>query len=208
MYEQGSGERDEIALTFDAGDDRGFAEEILDTLLEYGVLATFGITGHWADENPDLVKRMADEGHQIINHTWSHDSFTGASTGDGTGITDSAEREEELVSTNDVIGDATDGYDTRPYFRPPYGDYDDSVLADLASFGYTITVMWSCDSLGWDGLTAGAINERCTEPAQAGDIILMHVGAASQDAAALPAMIETLQANGFELVTVEQLLQP
>lgn len=208
VYQRGSGERNEVALTFDAGDDRGYAEEILDTLKEYGVLATFGMTGQWASEYPDLVKRMVDEGHQVINHTWSHPSFTGYSTGDGTGLTDSAAREEELVSTNEVIVDATGGYDTRPYFRPPYGDLDDGVLADLADFGYTIIVMWSCDSLGWNGLTADEINERCTAPAQAGDIILMHVGANSQDAAALPEMIEQLQANGFELVTFEQMLQP
>jgi peptidoglycan/xylan/chitin deacetylase (PgdA/CDA1 family) len=208
VYESGAGERDEIALTFDAGDDRGYAEEILDTLKEYDVLATFGITGQWASDNPDLVKRMVDEGHQVINHTWSHDSFTGGSTGEGTGITDRDAREEELASTNDAIGGATGGYDTRPYFRPPYGDLDETVLADVASFGYTVTVMWSCDSLGWNGLTADEINERCTDPAQAGDIILMHVGAASQDAAALPKMIEQLQANGFQLVTVEQMLQP
>jgi len=208
VYERGPGDRDEIALTFDAGDDRGYAEEILDTLKDYGVVATFGITGEWASANPDLVKRMVDEGHQVINHTWSHDSFTGYSTGEGTGITDTGAREEEVVNTNQAIADATGGYDTRPYFRPPYGDLDDSVLTDLADFGYTITVMWSCDSLGWNGLTADEINERCTDPAQAGDIILMHVGAASQDAAALPQMIEQLQANGFELVTVEQLLQP
>jgi peptidoglycan/xylan/chitin deacetylase (PgdA/CDA1 family) len=208
IYQQGSGERDEIALTFDAGDDRGYAEEILDILKEYGVLATFGITGQWASENPDLVERMADEGHQIINHSWSHASFTGGSTSEAEAITDPAAREEELVNTNEAIGDATGGYDTRPYFRPPYGDYDDGFLADLADFGYTITVMWSCDSLGWNGLTADEINERCTAPAQAGDIILMHVGANSQDAAALPEMIEQLQANGFELVTFEQMIQP
>jgi peptidoglycan/xylan/chitin deacetylase (PgdA/CDA1 family) len=208
IYQSGSSERNEIALTFDAGDDRGYAEEILDTLKEYGVLATFGITGEWASANPDLVKRMTDEGHQIINHTWSHDSFTGYSTGEGTGITDSGDREEQLADTNEAIDDATGGYDTRPYFRPPYGDLDEGVLADLASFGYTITVMWSCDSLGWNGLSAAEINERCTDPATAGDIILMHVGAASQDAAALPQMIEQLLANGFQLVTVEQLLQP
>lgn len=205
-YQSGSGERDEIALTFDAGDDRGYAEEILDTLKEYGVLATFGITGEWASENPDLVKRIVDEGHQIINHTWGHDSFTGYSTGEG--LTNTEERGESVERTNEAIAEATGGYDTRPYFRPAYGDLDEGALADLASFGYTITVMWSCDSLGWDGLSAAEINQRCTDPAAAGDIILMHVGAASQDAAALPQMIEQLQANGFELVTVEQLLQP
>ncbi len=207
VISQGTSGRNEVALTFDAGDDRGFTEEILDTLEEYGVLATFGVTGNWVDNNPDLVARILAGGHQIINHTWSHESFTGASDASA-GITTFSDREAELESTNGVIMAAGDGYDTRPYWRPPFGDYDQSVLEDTATIGYNLMIMWSCDSLGWDGLTADEINERCTDTAEAGDIILMHVGAASQDAAALPVMIETLLAAGFELVTIEQLLQP
>lgn len=204
---QGTSGRNEVALTFDAGDDRGFTEEILDTLAEYGVVATFGLTGEWVDNNPDLVARILAGGHQIINHTWSHDSLTGAS--DSTeGITDFAAREAELESTNGVIMAAGDGYDTRPYWRPPFGDYDETVLEDTATIGYPLMIMWSCDSLGWNGLTADEINERCADTAEAGSIILMHVGANSQDAAALPVMIETLIANDFALVTIEQLLQP
>lgn len=203
---QGSSGRREIALTFDAGDDRGYAEDILDTLAAYGALATFGITGHWAHANPDLVRRMVEEGHQVINHTWSHGSFTGYSSG-GAGVTGFDARQSELEETNDVIMREGGGYDTRPYWRPPYGDLDDGVLRDLAALGYTLTIMWSCDSLGWNGLTADEINARCTDTAEPGDIILMHVGAASQDAAALPTMIERLRTAGFTFVTIEQMLQ-
>jgi peptidoglycan/xylan/chitin deacetylase (PgdA/CDA1 family) len=208
VFEAGTSGRQEIAFTFDAGADRGFTEQILDTLKEYGIVASFGITGHWASENPDLVRRMVEEGHQVFNHTWSHESFTGFSTGEGTGITDSSARADELTSTNDEIGQDADGYDTRPYWRPPYGDLDDSVLADVAANGYTTTVMWSCDTLGWDGNTVDQIIERCATDASPGDIILMHVGDGSQDANALPQMIEDLQAQGFTFVTIEQLLQP
>mgnify|MGYP001351576507 CR=1 FL=1 len=208
VYQSGQSGRPEIALTFDAGADRGYAEQILDTLKQYGIVASFGITGHWASENPDLVRRMVDEGHQVFNHTWSHESLTGYSTGEGTGITDSADRAEELNSTNDEIAQDAGGYDTRPYWRPPYGDIDAGVLADAAANGYTITVMWSCDTLGWDGYSVDQILERCVDPATAGDIILMHVGNGSQDAAALPQMIEQLEAAGFSFVTIEQLLQP
>ena len=199
--------RREIALTFDAGADRGFAEEILDILLAEGVPATFGITGQWASENPDLVARMAAEGHQIINHTWSHQSLTGYST--GVGLTDPAAQADELVRTNDTIADATGGYDTRPWFRPPYGDLDADVLATLAAEGYTVTVMWTCDSLGWNGLTAQEILDRCVATADPGDIVLMHVGeGAPGDVGALPEMITSLRAEGYDLVTVERLLQP
>jgi len=204
---QGTSGRMEVALTFDAGDDRGFTEEILDILLENGVVATFGVTGNWVDNNPDLVARMVAEGHQVINHTWSHNSLTGFSD-DSEGITGFGDREAELESTNGVVMAATGGYDTRPYWRPPFGDYDDSVLEDAAAIGYDLMIMWSCDSLGWNGLSAAEINERCTDTAEAGSIILMHVGESSQDAAALPEMIEKLRANGFDFVTIEQMLQP
>lgn len=208
VYDRGTSGRPEIALTFDAGADRGYAEEILDILKEYGIKATFGIAGSWADENRDLVRRMVREGHQVINHTWSHHSFIADSPSDPESITATADRLKEVDDTAAAIAAAANGYDVRPYFRPPYGEYDDAVLQDLASAGYTVTVMWSCDSLGWNGATVDDILDRCGANAAAGDIILMHVGAASLDAEALPQLIELLQGQGFELVTVEQLLRP
>jgi peptidoglycan/xylan/chitin deacetylase (PgdA/CDA1 family) len=175
----------------------------LDILKEYGVKASFGITGHWAEENPDLVKRMVAEGHMIFNHTWSHRSFTGASTaGWDAGVLTREERQKELKDTERLIRKLTKGYVTAPYFRPPYGDLD------VADAGYYITLMWTCDTFGWNGATVEEILDRCAANAEAGDIILLHVGSASLDAAALPRMIEMLQAKGLELVTVEELLQP
>lgn len=209
VIDHGESGRNEIALTFDAGADRGYAEEILDTLDEYHVKASFGITGHWADENPDLVKRMFDDGQMIFNHTYSHRSWTGFSTADwDAGVLTSDERSQELSDTEQSIAAAAQGYDPKPYFRPPYGDYDEGVLADLENDGYYLTIMWTCDTLGWNGATVDEIIDHCGSNASAGDIILMHVGAASLDAEALPQLIETLQAQGFDLVTVEQLLQP
>src|SRR5215211_5402769 len=195
VYDRGTNDRNEVALTFDAGADRGYAEEILDTLAEYGVKASFGITGHWADENPDLVERMANEGHMIFNHTWTHRSFTGYSTADwDDGVLSSDERAKELSDTEAIIAEVTNGYEAAPYFRPPYGDLNDTVLTDVAAEGYWVTVMWTCDSLGWNGASAEQIVDRCGAQADAGDIILMHVGAESLDAEALPDLIETLQA--------------
>jgi peptidoglycan/xylan/chitin deacetylase (PgdA/CDA1 family) len=209
VIEQGDSGRMEIALTFDAGDDRGKAEQILDTLAEYGVKASFGITGHWADENPDLVARMADEGHMIFNHTWSHRSWTGFSSSPEESVLTTEERLQELEDTEEVIREATGGYETAPYFRPPYGDIDDSTQADLYDAGYYLTIMWSCDSMGWNGYSAEEIVQLCgVELAAPGAIVLMHVGEASLDAEALPALIETLQEQGYELVTIEELLQP
>lgn len=194
-----------IALTFDAGADRGYAEQILDTLAAEGVKATFGMTGRWAEANPDLVRRMVDEGHQLINHTYSHPSFTGRSTGQSPLST--AERLAELRRLETVVAQVTGSDQTmRPYFRPPYGDYDDSVLSELPTAGYTVVVMWSVDSLGWNGLSAQEIVDRCLAGATPGGIILMHVGAQSQDAQALPQLIASLRERGYRFVTVAELL--
>jgi peptidoglycan-N-acetylglucosamine deacetylase len=209
VVDRGTSDRMEVALTFDAGADRGYAEQILDTLDEAGVKASFGITGHWADENPELVERMVADGHMIFNHTYSHRSWTGFSTAEfDEGVLLTEERTQELADTEEAVGTATGGYEMKPYYRPPYGDYDDGVLADLKSAGYYVVVMWTCDSFGWNGASIDEIIDRCGTQASPGDIILMHVGADSLDAEALPGLIETLQAQGYELVTVEELLQP
>ncbi len=188
-----------VALTFDAGADTGYAREILDTLKSRGVKATFGITGKWAEANPALVRRMVDEGHSLINHTYSHRSFTGRSS--ETRALTYQERSDELWKTQSIVARIASG-NTRPYFRPPYGDFDNSVLADVWSRGYTYNVMWSTDSLGWKGLTRQQIVQRVMNGAQPGAIYLFHVGAQAQDGPALPEIISKLRAQGYSFATV------
>ena len=200
-------ERLEIALTFDCGSDRGYTEDILDLLTSYGIKGSFGMTGLWAEQNPDLVLRMAQEGHMIFNHTTSHGSFTGVST--GTGDPGTAFRIDEMEQTDQIVETITGGYDMRPYWRPPYGDVGPQTLRDLASIGYTITVLWTVDTLGWNALTGPEVYERVMNTLQPGQIVLMHVGSqASGDFDALPDIIETATAEGYALVTVDQLMQP
>jgi peptidoglycan-N-acetylglucosamine deacetylase len=190
-------------LTFDAGADAGFTAQILDTLAAEGIKASFGMTGHWAEQHPELVQRMVNEGHHLINHSWSHPSFTGTST--SSGPLPYEQRVEELRSTEILIHGLT-GVELQPYFRPPYGDYDESVLVDLASNGYTVNVMWTVDTLGWNGLTAEQINQRVWDGLAPGAIILMHVGSQSQDAVALRDMIAGLRDRGYSFATVEDLV--
>ncbi len=205
VVEYGTSGRREIALTFDAGADRGYAEEILDLLHSEGVPASFGMMGQWAEANPDLVGRMVNEGHMLFNHSWSHPSFTGATTGSAP-----LTREERLaeVEKTEAVVRALTGYDLRPYFRPPFGDYDDSVLADLSGAGYGVTLLWSCDSRDSLGATADQILANCIDQAAPGRIVLLHVGAQSAASEALPRIIASLRAQGFAFVTVEDLLQP
>lgn len=193
-----------VALTFDAGSDAGFAVEVLDILAAEHVPASFGVTGTWAEANPDLVRRMGEAG-QILNHTYDHRSFTGYST--SSGPLSSAERRGELDQAEAAIR-ATGAPSAKPWFRPPYGDRDASVLADLGAAGYHYSVMWSVDSLGWKGLSVDQIVARCLDSgaAQPGAIYLFHVGSQSADHAALGQIIAGLRARGFSFATVSDLL--
>jgi peptidoglycan-N-acetylglucosamine deacetylase len=194
-----------IALTFDAGADRGFTPQILDILAANGITATFGITGVWAQANPDLVRRMGADGHQVINHTFDHRSFTGLSDGLG-GLSPDAQIAE--LEQADAIITPLLGHSTRPWFRPPYGDYDAAALAQVAAAGYGYNVLWTIDTLGWKGLSASAIVDRVRQGAVPGAIVLMHVEAASRDAAALQPVIDGLRAHGYDFTTVAAMVAP
>jgi peptidoglycan/xylan/chitin deacetylase (PgdA/CDA1 family) len=191
-----------VALTFDAGSDLGYTSTVLDVLAERDVLASFGITGAFAEAHPDHVTRMAREGHVVMNHSYSHASFTGVSSDDV--LTTTAARQADLLAADAILGPLVGGT-TRPFWRPPFGDHDASVLADVGAIGYGFTVMWTFDSLGWQGLTADAIVERVLGEAQPGAIVVLHVGSQSQDALALPAIIDGLRTDGYSFTTVRAL---
>jgi peptidoglycan/xylan/chitin deacetylase (PgdA/CDA1 family) len=192
-----------VALTFDAGSDVGFAAPILDRLAANGIHASFGVTGEWAEANPALVARMAAEGHQLLNHSWDHPSFTGRSTGEAP--LSRAERLDQLARAEVAIEAAADT-SARPWFRPPFGDEDGSVRADVGSAGYRYEALWTVDSLGWKGLEPAAVVTRCLAGAGPGVIYLLHVGAASTDSAALQPLIDGLRDRGYGFVTLTELV--
>lgn len=194
-----------IALTFDAGADRGYTGQILDILATNGISASFGLTGTWARANPDLVYRIGVEGHHVINHTLTHRSFTGVSDGLG-GLSPDA-RVAELEQADAIMAPLL-GHTTRPWFRPPYGDYDGAAMEQIAAAGYSYNIMWTVDTLGWNGVSTQEIIDRILRGAAPGAIILMHVGAGSRDAAALQPMIDALRARGYGFATVATLAAP
>ena len=206
IIEGGANGRLEVALTFDAGADTGYAPQILDYLRDQGIKATFGMTGVWAEANPELIQRMVNEGHQLINHTWDHASLTGANTGMPAQTPDQVA--QQLASTENVVLHLT-GYEMRPYFRPPYGDYDATSLRYLYENGYYLTIWWTCDSHGWAGWGAQEIIDYCTTNLAEDEILLLHVGAAAAgDFEALPGLIQFFRDNGYSFVTVEEMVQP
>jgi peptidoglycan/xylan/chitin deacetylase (PgdA/CDA1 family)/N-acetylmuramoyl-L-alanine amidase len=207
VHYYGDSGRKEIALTFDLGSDRGHTETILDFLKERGIRASFGLTGLWAEQNPDLVQRIVNEGHQLFNHTYSHSSFTGDST--GADPLTHEERIEEIERTHEIVMDIA-GYDMRPYFRLPYGDGadDPQVMEDIYGAGYYLTIMWTCDSYGWKQWTPAEIIQHCYEETGQGGIVLMHVGSDGTDQDALPGLVDEFAADGYDFVTVAEVLAP
>lgn len=204
----GTNDRLQIALTFDAGSDVGYAAAILDYLRDEDIPATFGMTGIWAEDHPVLVRRMVAEGHQMMNHSYSHASFTGAST--GTDPLAYAQILDELQRTEQIVSDITGGYEMKPYFRFPYGDALERELAIIYEAGYYLNIFWTCDTLGWKlGVTGADVAQRCTTDALPHEITLLHVGApAAGDFEGLPALVDFYRNAGYEFVTIEQMLQP
>ena len=195
------GVRGEVELTFDAGADRGYTEDILDILQEQHIPAGFGITGVWAKANPDLVRRMAADGHLVINHTLDHRSFTGVS--DKLGGLSAVRRRAELDDADAIIAPIL-GHTTKPWYRLPYGDDDAQVAADVGSDGYSHKLGWTVDSLGWRGSPSAEILTRCLKLAAPGAIYVFHVGRASQDAIALPQIIHALRDAGYGFRRADQ----
>lgn len=179
-----------VALTFDDGPHPYYTEQLLDGLKKRGVKATFFVTGEHASLHPEVIERMDKEGHLIGNHTYSHIQLK------------SSNREkfkEELVKTNEVIEGIT-GKEV-VFVRPPYGTWDKSFEAELNM----IPVLWTVDPLDWCSKNAGCVVDKVVNKAKENDIILMHDYYASTVTAALE-IVDELQEEGYEFVTVEEIL--
>lgn len=201
----GNTSRKIVAFTFDAGADVGYTGHILDILKANRVHASFGMTGKWAEQNPDMLRRIVGEGHELMNHTYDHASFTGGTT--NTPPLTREERWQELDRTEQVVQELAEAT-TKPYFRPPYGAYDQSVLDDVGARGYRYNVMWTVDSRGWMGISATEITQRCLDLAEPGAIYVLHVGGQSLDGVALQDVIDGLFEAGYSIGDLSDVLVP
>lgn len=185
-----------VALTFDAGASGEPTPDILDTLRSAGLSVTFFLTGQWCERHADLVRRIAEDGHEIANHSYSHPDLRKL---------DDRAVQEEITRTEQVVQRIT-GRPCAPYFRPPYGSRDQRIISLVSQLGYTC-VYWSVDS--WDafkkGITAEEVKERVLTKTRGGDIVLMHCGSWAT-ARALPDIIRTLESRGYKIVRVSELL--
>lgn len=179
-----------VALTFDDGPHPVYTERLLEGLKERGVKATFFVTGEHAELHPEIIKTMAEEGHLVGNHTYSHIQLTG---------TNHETYKEELVKTNEILKKIT-GQEVQ-YVRPPYGSWDKSFEKELNMF----PVLWSVDPMDWCSENVGSITEKIVSKVKENDIILMHDYYDTSVTAALMVVDELLK-EGYTFVTVEEIL--
>lgn len=183
-------EKGKIALTFDDGPHPHYTEQLLDGLKERGVHATFFVTGEHAELHPEVIKRMQEEGHLIGNHTYSHLQLRNDNR---------EEFKNQLVKTNEIIEEIT-GEEVQ-YVRPPYGTWDKRFETELNMF----PVLWTIDPLDWCSTNVERIKEKVISKAEENGIILMHDYYPSTITAALE-VVDELQEQGYEFVTVEEIL--
>lgn len=181
----------QVMLTFDDGPFTTLTGELLDVLREKKVKATFFLLGRDVKKFPDTVKKIADAGHVIGNHSYSHRKLKGM---------EYDEILEELKSCNDVLEEITG---QRPRFmRPPHGAFDANVLRACKAENLTI-VYWKNNPGDYEGDSAEVLRDNIITARANGDIILLHLGL-QNTIDALPDVIDFYRKSGFTFITAEQ----
>lgn len=189
-YEDEAPYKGKVALTFDDGPHPVCTPQLLDGLKKRDVKVTFFVTGENVESYPEIVKRASEEGHLIGNHTFHHVQLTAANT---------EEFKAEIVSTNEIIQEVT-GKETS-FIRPPYGSWDKKYEKELNMF----PVLWDVDPLDWCSTNVDKIVRNVLSHTKENSIILMHDSYDSTVTAALQ-IVDILQAEGYEFVTVDEIL--
>ncbi|MBK3636852.1 polysaccharide deacetylase family protein [Streptomyces sp. MBT97] len=178
-----------MVLTFDDGPDPRYTPGILDTLAHYDVRAMFFVCGEMAADNQELLGRMADEGHIVGNHTWSHPLLTRLTR---------RRIRSEMSRTSDVI---EEGYGERPrWFRAPYGAWNRDAFQLGAELGME-PLAWTVDTLDWTTPGTGSIVDRVEKGAAPGVVVLSHDagGDRSQSVRALREYLPRLLDSGYHI---------
>lgn len=190
----GNRQRKAVALTFDDGPQSGFTEQILDILKKENVKATFFVIGKNAATENSLLKRIDDEGHVIGNHSYEHNYWYS--------LKQPAAMSSDIAQCNEVVYSIT-GKKPR-LFRPPYGVTNPWVAKAVSEANYSC-IGWSIRSYDTNIKSKEALIEKCTRNIVNGDIILLHDWA-PYTASALPAIIEHIKKQGFEILRIDELL--
>ncbi|MBA2176460.1 delta-lactam-biosynthetic de-N-acetylase [Halobacillus locisalis] len=186
-----------VYLTFDNGYEQGYTGQVLDILKEKEVPATFFVTGHYIESAPDLLKRMAKEGHLIGNHSWSHPDFTTISK---------EKMKEELERVNESVQELT-GQETMSFVRPPRGTFNDQTMKWASEFGYTHAFWsvafkdWETDKQkGWEYAYHSVLDQ-----IHPGAVVLLHT-VSKDNAEALSQLIDELRKRGYHFGSLNDLV--
>jgi len=193
-----------VVLTFDAGANADGVEPIMKILAENNIKGTFFLTGKFIERYPEKVQRIISSGGEIGNHSYDHPYLTQ--------LTDE-EITEKIQGAENTLAKLDNEF--QPFFRSPYGDRNQSTLETISENGY-INIRWTVDSLGWMGTSGGmdkdTIKEKILSKVLPGAIIMMHLGSnptdkTHLDSEALPEVISELRADGYEFMTLSELLE-
>lgn len=185
-----------VALTFDISWGNKTPLPVIEILKDNDIQCTFFLSGPWVKEYPDIVKRIKSDGHEIASHGYRHVNLSNYSK---------TEIKEEVMKAHKNIKDVT-GVEAR-LIRTPNGDYNDQVIEAIHECKYE-AIQWSVDSLDWMNPGTATIIERVSKKVHPGAIILMHASdTCKQTTEALPVVLKNLKSQGYEVVTVSELLK-
>ena len=186
-----------IYLTFDCGYENGCTETILDVLKKHNAPAAFFVVGNYITSQPELICRMAEEGHIVGNHTWSHPDMSS--------ISEEAAFSEQLERVEAAYGEAT-GQEMPKYYRPPQGVYSENNLKMAQKLGYR-TVFWSLAYVDWktDAQPSEAeAMKKLTERMHDGAVVLLH-NTSTTNAAILDRLLTKWEEMGYTFGTLGEL---
>ncbi|MBO5005036.1 MAG: polysaccharide deacetylase family protein [Clostridia bacterium] len=193
-YSIGNKDSKKVYLTFDEGYEAGYTEKILEVLKQNEVNATFFITAHYVNTQPELVQKMIDEGHIIGNHTVNHKSMPDLDT-------DTIKK--EVMNLHTSIYEKYN-YEMK-YIRPPKGEYSEKTVAYTKNLGYT-TVMWSLAYDDWDEKKQGRedyAKQKILDNIHDGTIILLH-GNSKDNTNVLDYCIKEIKKMGYEFKSLDE----
>lgn len=182
-----------VAITFDDGLFTKKTPKILEILEEYDARATFFALGRYVQQHPELAKAVLAQGSELGSHSWYHAKQTALSA---------EERAEDFALVAKAFSEATGA---APYlFRAPYGAINDDIKTELAGQNM-LSILWSVDTEDWRAKSADEVYRAVMDAVSPGDIILLHENG-EYTLEALPRILQALQEQGYEVVTVSELL--
>lgn len=190
-----------LALTYDDGPNDPYTGRLLEVLAKHDVHATFFLVGKWVEQRPSIARTVAEAGHALGNHTYSHPNLIFVSN---------AELRRQITRTQNLIVDATGV--TPKLFRPPFGGRRPGTFSVAREFGFT-PVMWRVSSYDWEATSPAQVEDRVSRGVRGGDVILLHDGGhlalgtdRSHTIAATDALIRRYKDEGYQFATVPDML--